>query len=34
MERIRKLEREHLIRFSMVAFTVLAILSFGLAHVD
>jgi hypothetical protein len=32
MERIRTLEREQLIRFSMVAFAMLAILSFCLAH--
>jgi hypothetical protein len=32
MERIRTLEREQLIRFSMVVFTVLALLSFSLAH--
>jgi hypothetical protein len=32
MERIRTLEREQLIRFSMVAFAMLAILSFSLAH--
>jgi len=32
MERIRSIDRERLIRFSMLAFTVLALLSFSLAH--
>lgn len=32
MDRIRTIERKDLIKFSMVFFTVLAVLSFSLAH--
>lgn len=32
MDRIRSLERRHLINGSMILFTLLAILSFSLAH--
>jgi len=32
MDRIRTLERKQLIKVSMVVFTLLAILSFSLAH--
>lgn len=32
MDRLRTLERTQLIKLSMVVFTVLAILSFSLAH--